>query len=220
MGCSCVQEAANSLNTSLSSFWIKEDYLQGTELSEDQIEETRRRLEADGVEITEAASGWCKVEGCADKFKYFMIAMFLLSILASTGRVGNLLVALRCVELKDKALSMAFQVVFMSLLAMLPSPIIYGAIIDQSCILWQEECGETTNCLLYDTDTLRIVLMLTTAGIASLGVLCDVVVWYYAKDLQIFYNESKPSALSKIKERNGLAFHASNVSLTKDSVYK
>ena len=28
-----------------------------------------------------------------------------------------------------------------------------------------QECGDTTNCLLYDTDSLRKVLMLTTAGI-------------------------------------------------------
>ena len=52
----------------------------------------------------------------------------------------------------------------MSLLAMLPSPIIFGSIIDNTCLLWQEECGETTNCLLYDTDRLRQALMLTTAG--------------------------------------------------------
>ena len=30
--------------------------------------------------------------------------------MASTGRVGNVLVALRCVEIRDKAISMAFQV--------------------------------------------------------------------------------------------------------------
>ena len=36
--------------------------------------------------------------------------MFVLSIVASTGRVGNVLVALRCVEIRDKAISMAFQV--------------------------------------------------------------------------------------------------------------
>ena len=68
---------------------------------------------------------------------------------------------------------------------MLPSPIVYGQIIDNTCILWQEvnkllykykgpiisnsnfiyqECGETTNCLLYDTDKLREYLMFTTAG--------------------------------------------------------
>ena len=52
---------------------------------------------------------------------------------------------------------MAFNVVFMSLLAMLPSPILYGALIDNTCVLWQEECGETTNCLIYDTERLRKV---------------------------------------------------------------
>ena len=36
--------------------------------------------------------------------------MFVLSIVASTGRVGNVLVALRCVEIRDMAISMAFQV--------------------------------------------------------------------------------------------------------------
>jgi hypothetical protein len=38
------------------------------------------------------------------------ILVFVLSIIASTGRVGNVLVALRCVEIRDKAISMAFQV--------------------------------------------------------------------------------------------------------------
>lgn len=97
----------------------------------------------------------------------------------------------------------------MSLFAMLPSPIIYGAIIDNTCLLWQEECGETTNCLLYDTDKLREALMLTTAGnkyissmylyqcisnlkgIMFLGVLFDAAVVYYAKDLKIFDDEEK-----------------------------
>ena len=55
----------------------------------------------------------------------------------SPFRVGNVLVALRCVEVRDKSLSFGFQTVFMSLFAMLPSPIIYGAIIDNTCLLWQ-----------------------------------------------------------------------------------
>ena len=153
-----------------------------------------------------------KVPGCKAQRNYFFITIAVVSILASTGRsshllyapqtnhlyapltkslisslfrVGNVLVALRCVEVRDKSLSFGFQTVFMSLFAMLPSPIIYGAIIDNTCLLWQvntlilsfcsggmcvcvvvvvvdqhfdtssfsqEECGETTNCLLYDTD--------------------------------------------------------------------
>ena len=57
----------------------------------------------------------------------------------------------------------AFNVVLLSLLAMLPSPIVYGGIIDNTCILWQETCdGGTGNCLLYDTVKLRLTLMITT----------------------------------------------------------
>ena len=41
--------------------------------------------------------------------------------------------------MEDKSLSMAFNVVFMSLFAMLPAPIVYGAIIDNTCVLWQSE---------------------------------------------------------------------------------
>ena len=60
--------------------------------------------------VTEATSGWCEVPGCKTSFTYWIIAMAILSILASTGRVGNVLVALRCVEVRDKSLSFAFQV--------------------------------------------------------------------------------------------------------------
>ena len=56
---------------------------------------------------------------------------------------------------------------------------------------WQEECGQTTNCLLYDTDRLRRVLMLTTAAIMLIGVIFDIAVVHYAKDLKIFDTEEK-----------------------------
>jgi len=150
-------------------------------------EDLAPRVTAELSEVyTEATPGWCEVPGCSDQRTYFFITVGIVSILASTGRVGNVLVALRCVEVRDKALSFAFQTVFLSLFAMLPSPIIFGAIIDNTCLLWQEECGETTNCLLYDTDMLRTYLMYTTAFIMLFGVIADVGVVYFAKDLDIF----------------------------------
>ena len=45
-----------------------------------------------------------QVPGCKTNFYYFIGAMAVLSILGSTSRVGNVLVALRCVEVRDKAL--------------------------------------------------------------------------------------------------------------------
>jgi len=169
--CSCVAET----NSSMSARWVEEGSA-SSGFAATLVEEP----------VSEAVPGWCEVPGCKAQASYFFITVGIVSILSSTGRVGNVLVALRCVEVRDKSLSFGFQTVFMSLFAMLPSPIIYGAIIDNTCLLWQEECGETTNCLLYDTDMLRTYLMYTTAAIMSIGVLFDVIVVYYAKDLDIF----------------------------------
>ena len=67
------------------------------------------------------------------------------------------------IKLDIPSFQQAFNVVLLSLLAMLPSPIVYGGIIDNTCILWQETCdGGTGNCLLYDTVKLRLTLMITT----------------------------------------------------------
>ena len=43
--------------------------------------------------------------------------------------------------------------------------------------------------MLYDSDLLRQYLFYTTAVIMSLGVVADIAVVYYARDLQIFDKE-------------------------------
>ena len=53
---------------------------------------------------------------CGNNLKIFFLVMGVLSILMSTGRVGNALVALRCIDVRDKSLSLAFNVVFLSLI--------------------------------------------------------------------------------------------------------
>ena len=139
-----------------------------------------------------------------------------LSNTSKQSLLGNVLVALRCISVEDKALSMAFNVVFLSLFAMLPAPMVYGEIIDQTCDLFQMECGETTNCMIYDLVKLRKSLMYTTAFIMIVGVMFDVGVWYYAKDVNIFApndneeddkkvdeNDAKVSEMPE-KDQNGL----------------
>ena len=82
-----------------------------------------------GDPITEAVSGWCEVPGCKTNFYYWIAAMGVLSILGSTSRVGNVLVALRCVEVRDKSLSFGIQVLSVLEIVKL------GSLISQSHIL-------------------------------------------------------------------------------------
>lgn len=222
--CGCVLEAWQTLNTSLSEKWIKQDYMPNWEYTNKEIVSKVGEKYADNP-IMEAEGGWCPVENCDAVFKTFMLCMFILMVLGSTGRIGNVLVALRCIDVEDKSLSMAFNVVFMSLFAMLPGPMVYGAIIDSTCILWQEECGDTTNCLLYDTVSLRKALMLTTAFIMLGGVLFDIGVWYHSKTLMIFNPEQKKIKESGEPEESETMLRkedhfASNLSISKDAMFK
>ena len=110
--CACVETASRTSNTSLSSKWLVKEHL--PEFSHPPplavIDEARRKYMEAGNPVTEAVAGWCEVPGCATNFKIFMGVAFLLSILGSTSRVGNVLVALRCVDVRDKALSFGIQV--------------------------------------------------------------------------------------------------------------
>ena len=79
----------------------------------------------------------------------------------------------------------------LSLFAILPSPLIIGAVIDETCVVWGTKCGQQTNCLVYDIDRMRIYLAIFPAVCIFVAMLFDIAVWYYAKDLNIYDNDDK-----------------------------
>jgi len=40
--------------------------------------------------------------------------------------------------------------------ANVPCPIIYGAVVDSACFVWEKTCGEQGACWLYDAKTFRV----------------------------------------------------------------
>ena len=97
----------------LTSFICFQEYLKDWYAGKDSIEKVQEysKSQPNG----EAVGGWCEVD-CGNNLKIFFLVMGVLSILMSTGRVGNALVALRCIDVRDKSLSLAFNVVFLSLI--------------------------------------------------------------------------------------------------------
>ena len=37
-----------------------------------------------------------------------------------------------------------------------PGPILFGLLVDSACKIWQEQCGETGQCLFYNNNELRL----------------------------------------------------------------
>lgn len=135
-----------------------------------------------------AIPGACPVD-CMHKFYVFLAVVCLLKFSGATGRASNFLVSVRCVDEKDKTVAMGFGLTIMSLFAFIPSPILFGFILDKTCLVWGKTCSGTGNCWLYNGETLRYLLNFTAASFVTVGTLFDVGVWYFVKDVKIFDEE-------------------------------
>uniref|UniRef100_A0A182UP32 Solute carrier organic anion transporter family member n=1 Tax=Anopheles merus TaxID=30066 RepID=A0A182UP32_ANOME len=135
-----------------------------------------------------AIAGPCPLN-CQKEFITFLVVMCFLKFSGATGRASNFLVSVRCVDEKDKAVSMGFGMMVLSLMSFIPSPIFFGLVLDKTCLVWGKTCTGKGNCWLYDGETLRYLLNFIAAAFVLVGTLFDCGVWYYVKDLKIFDDE-------------------------------
>lgn len=97
----------------------------------------------------------------------------------------------RAVEYRDKAFSQGLALTVVSLFALIPGPVIYGRIIDNTCMIWGQKCGHRGNCQLYDKELFRYYLNITSFGFTAVGVFFDILVWYYGKNLDLYGDDTK-----------------------------
>ncbi|XP_032662580.1 solute carrier organic anion transporter family member 74D-like [Odontomachus brunneus] len=176
--CSCVKP---KLSRSLTHSYAN---ITSLFFTESPLDTTEPIVEALGT----AVPGSCPVD-CMHKFYIFLAVVCLLKFSGATGRASNFLVSVRCVDEKDKTVAMGFGLTIMSLFAFIPSPILFGFILDKTCLVWGKTCSGTGNCWLYNGETLRYLLNFTAASFVTIGTLFDVGVWYYVKDVKIFDEE-------------------------------
>lgn len=144
-----------------------------------------------------AQSGPCFIN-CKSKLTLFLIVMCFMKFIGASGRASNFLVGVRCVEERDKTLAIGFGMSMVRLLAAVPSPIIFGYIIDNACVAWGKTCTGKGNCWLYDGEVLRYWFFYVSATSIAIGTFFDFMVWRNAKSLKIFDDEEKD--VNEIKE--------------------
>jgi len=132
--------------------------------------------------------GPCKTE-CGYNFIIFITLTCILQSMGCSGKIGNILVNYRAVRQEDKSFAQGLSLLLISIFAFIPGPIIFGAIIDSTCLLWDENCGKRGNCWFYDKDNFRFYLNSTSACLTLIGVLLDVVVCYLGRNLVLYEDE-------------------------------
>jgi solute carrier organic anion transporter family, member 5A len=127
------------------------------------------------------------------KFIMFLSFLCLNKFIGGTEGAANFLLGVRCVEKKDKAVSIGLSMALISFFAVATSPTFFGWIIDETCIFWGKNCNSAKgNCWLYNTESMRYNLNMTAAAFVFIGTCFDIGTWKYSKDVQIFdENEEK-----------------------------
>ncbi|OWF41742.1 solute carrier organic anion transporter family member 2A1-like [Mizuhopecten yessoensis] len=83
------------------------------------------------------------------------IFTFIGSVAGMAKAMLSFIAKIRCVEDRDKSTAMGIQSFFLSLLAFLPAPILFGLIIDTTCLIWMTGCSGGGACLFYDIEDFR-----------------------------------------------------------------
>ncbi|CAH8449035.1 unnamed protein product [Dicrocoelium dendriticum] len=86
---------------------------------------------------------------------YFIIV--LTTCLFLTGVIQNplLMVTMRSVDRQERSFALGVQFVILRLLANLPSPMVFGRVIDAACRLWRVDCDRTGDCAYVDVRKLN-----------------------------------------------------------------
>ncbi|XP_076283675.1 organic anion transporting polypeptide 74D [Lasioglossum baleicum] len=130
--------------------------------------------------LTESTAkiGYCDLE-CSN-FWVYMVLFSVFVFIHSTSEVGSMLLILRCVDPRDKAMALGLIQFAIGLFGNVPCPIVYGAVVDSACLVWEYACGQRGACWLYDSNVFRMFYHGTTGGILVLAFVVDIVVWYKA----------------------------------------
>ncbi|KAH7696397.1 Protein F47E1.2, partial [Aphelenchoides avenae] len=141
------------------------------------------------------AGGVVKKEFCHDNcgtvVSIFFATMFIGAFVAGTGMVPGMLLLLRSVPPATRSISLGLHGFLVSLLGTLPSPILWGSVIDSACLIWDQVCGGQGTCSIYDPEKLRIRMHYMYCALRFISMLIDIFVWYHAKGINLQEEEEK-----------------------------
>ncbi|XP_030071233.1 solute carrier organic anion transporter family member 5A1 isoform X2 [Microcaecilia unicolor] len=111
----------------------------------------------------------------------FLIFLFIVTLITACAQPSAIIVTLRSVEEGERPFALGMQFVLLRTLAYIPTPIYFGAVIDTTCMLWQQDCGVQGSCWEYDVTSFRFVYFGLAAALKSIGFIFIFLAWYSIK---------------------------------------
>ncbi|GAB1600556.1 hypothetical protein Ahia01_000333600, partial [Argonauta hians] len=139
-----------------------------------------------------AVSGLCDTD-CPYLYPYVGVDL-LKSFIGTFAIIPGYMILLRSVLEEDKAIAIGMMSFSTSFIGWMFGPIIFGMLLDMTCIQWASHCGIKSECQLYDLDEMRFKIHGT---LVSTRLLCAIVL---VLALIVAYYEEKNGKVINAKE--------------------
>ncbi|XP_070533589.1 solute carrier organic anion transporter family member 4C1-like [Ptychodera flava] len=149
-------------------------------------------IDSDDPSEPEAFSGKCSID-CWEIY-VFIVFFFFIMLLGFLVLAPTTILTLRCVPDVQRSYALGVSSILYRILGTIPGPIVIGALIDSSCLVWQEVCDVTGSCWIYDNDAFG--LKFTVVGMIGFGIsslLYVAMIWVYKPPPEENQEELKPS---------------------------
>ncbi|KAL1006304.1 hypothetical protein UPYG_G00070540 [Umbra pygmaea] len=111
----------------------------------------------------------------------FLIFLFIVTLITACAQPSAIIVTLRSVDEHERPFALGMQFVLLRTLAYIPTPIYFGAVIDTTCMLWQQDCGIHGSCWEYDVTSFRFVYFGLAASLKFIAFVFIFLTWYSIK---------------------------------------
>ncbi|XP_062248696.1 solute carrier organic anion transporter family member 4A1 [Platichthys flesus] len=117
-------------------------------------------------------AGFALAGKCGSSCHYMPVLLsfiFLVIFLTFLCSIPALTATLRCVPDNQRSFALGIQWILMRVFGSIPGPIAFGSVIDISCLLWQDQCGERGSCYIYQNSAMSLYILGAGIGCKVLG---------------------------------------------------
>ncbi|MBN3277874.1 SO3A1 protein, partial [Polyodon spathula] len=134
-------------------------------------------ISGDQTDNATAVPGKCPSPGCQEAFLTFLCVICACSMIGAMAQTPSVMILIRAVhpELKSYALGVLF--LLLRLLGFIPPPLIFGAGIDSTCLIWSTVCGEDGACMLYDNTAYRYLYVSIAIALKTFAFILYTTTW-------------------------------------------
>ncbi|XP_030762294.1 solute carrier organic anion transporter family member 5A1-like [Sitophilus oryzae] len=120
----------------------------------------------------------------------FLILLFFMTFIVAITQMPLLMIVLRSVDEEERSFALGMQFVIFRLFGYIPAPILFGNLIDSTCLLWKSTCGtKGGRCLLYDIEQFRYRYVGLCGSIKILALGIFLIDWWLIKRRKLIDEE-------------------------------